>query len=255
MRPTVLPTVFLLLQEEASALVADVLGGVHVPVVPCAALRAHPLAHAQILGALVSVAAVGAQLAGRIPSADLHQAGLALLCEFAVEHVPQHAEPVVHGAFAEGKRPRHGAHVQVLNAYTIMGFRDAVRGLAQEVPTHVADTLVHLGDPAFLLGPIGRACDHMAQLALLESEPFLPLPVETRVVSTLPVAGHVQVVRRIVQSDESARPYGFGCLGIVLEQDGGLVPAGWAMLDGDAFEFPIVGDVLVLADSNRSHLG
>lgn len=49
--------------------------------------------------------------------------------------------------------------------------------------------------------------------------------------------------------------YGFGCLGLVLEQDSGLVPAGWAMLDGDAFEFPAVGYALVLANLDGSNFG
>ena len=95
----------------------------------------------------------------------------------------------------------------------------------------------------------------MGELALLSGELVLHFPIVSRIFGVLPVTGNIQAVRRVVQSDSLHRLHFFGYLGLVLEKDCRGVSSGRAMLHGDGFQFPIVGDVLVLAYRQPSELG
>lgn len=180
---------------------------------------------------------------------------LALSFELVCEHGAEHAVPVVHRAFAECEGLAHVLHVQVLHADAIISGGEPVGRLVQEVGSLVPDLGGELGDAPLLFHPITGPLDHVAESALLAHQPWLHLPVETRVVGLFAVAGHVQAVGGVIQSDDMHGSDGFGCLGFVLEQYRRRVSTALEMFHRGAFELSVIGNRLVLAGAHHAHFG
>ena len=178
---------------------------------------------------------------------------LALSFELVCEHGAEHAVPVVHRAFAECEGLAHVLHVQVLHADAIISGGEPVGRLVQEVGSLVPDLGGELGDAPLLFHPITGPFYHVAESTLLAHQPWLHPPVETRIVGSFAVAGHVQAVGGVIQSDDMHGSDGFECLGLVLEQYRRRVFAVFAMLDGHALQFPVFGYAFMLADAHNPY--
>lgn len=113
---------------------------------------------------------------------------------------------------------RHAFQVQRLDGDRIVRVGQSVRLLMLVVMALVRYPLVYPGDPFALLAPIRGALGHMGELALLPGEPGLHVSIEAGIVGTLPVTGHVQSMRGVVQSDDAHGFHLFGRLGVALEQ-------------------------------------
>lgn len=123
--------------------------------------------------------------------------------------------------------------VQRLDGHHVVGCGNPVGLLVLPVAPLVGGLLRQSAHSLFLPIPVGGAFNHAGESALLPSELVLRFPIVARIFRFLPVAGDVQSVRSIVQSDDTHGFHLFGRLGLALKQDGRRVPTGRAMFDGD----------------------
>lgn len=182
----------------------DVLGRVHVPVMPGAAGGTPPRPHRKAKrGSLVP--ALIADLAGRVPAVDRHQAPSStrtLVLELTTELTPGS----IRDRTGHAPVPYHPGDVQILDDDQVVVGDQAAAGLVQEVGPRVTDFAMDLGNLGLSLLVILRATLGTRHAALITLELDKLLFQVTRVgdVSTIGSGGEVGQAQ--VDSDLASGP-------------------------------------------------
>ena len=204
MCPTVpLENYYLSTGQQSQPFPQDVLGGVDIPVMPVAALWACPLSERQVLSLRILVAAVAAQLAAGVESANLNQ--LLMLPGSLVLQLPGQLTPGgIGNRLGQLMVDHHAFYIEALHADDIIGPDQLSGQLMQVVLPAVGDVLMLVGQAETGLLPVAAALWFSGQPALEHDQPLLRLLQVLEVAEFLAVAGDHQVFDAHIQARDSA---------------------------------------------------
>lgn len=130
---------------------------------------------------------MAAQLGGGIPFVDLDKI-LPTVMQLILQHVLEHAVPVIESCLAISKAPvGHATHIEVFHAYDVMPIGYLGRLFMQEILPLVCRVPVDLGYPAPLFFLVVGTFFLVAEFPLRLCQCFLAFPVVVGHVAGLPV--------------------------------------------------------------------
>lgn len=189
-------------RQHTQAFVADILRGIHVPIMGSAAVRAGPMSNLQT-HLVANVSARGARLAGREPAVRLDKRfpfALALVFDEAGESAPSS----VRDSLRQIGVLHHAFHIQILDNDHLVLVHDTSGQLVKVVTSRIGDTLMCASNKAACLSPAIGAFLFARELLLLTFQIAFRLAQMAGIGKLGAVTGHGQLKQANVDPNSLA---------------------------------------------------